>query len=118
MGFDYDPAFGGYCRLRFAMNKDVSALTADEKSVGFHAKYGTEGYGFEACSGQHGTEAATCYVKPAFPGLAEQTDTQGKFKNALPVLLAACAAFAMFTAVVLKFAKVKGTPEGYQYLVA
>jgi len=118
MGFDYDPAFGGYCRLSFASNKDAFALTADEKNIGFHAKYGTEGYGFEASSGQHGTEAATCYVKPAFPGLAEQTGTQAMFKNALPVLLVACAAFAVFTAIVLKFAKAKGTPEGYQYLVA
>mmetsp|Transcript_130247 Transcript_130247/g.212110 ORF Transcript_130247/g.212110 Transcript_130247/m.212110 type:complete len:500 (+) Transcript_130247:104-1603(+) len=125
MGFDYDPAFGGYCRLSFATDKHAFALTADDANVGFHAKSGTEGYGFEACSGQHGTEAATCYVKPAFPGLDEDGPLGG-FKTALPALLTACAAFALSTAIVLKLAQAKGrsvmkaplitvAPEGSEY---
>jgi len=108
MGFDYDPAFGGYCRLSFATNKQAFLLTADDEDVGFHAKSGAEGYGFEACSGQHGTEVATCYVKPEFPGLAEKTSSPGTFQDVLPVFFAACAGLAVFTAIVLKLAKTKG----------
>jgi len=131
MGFDYDPAFGGYCRLSFATNKQAFLLTADDEDVGFHAKSGAEGYGFEASSGQHGTEAATCYVKPEFPGLAEKTSGLGRFKNVLPVFFAAFAGLAVFTAIALKLAKTKGgssmraplitdTPEAsdYQHAVA
>jgi hypothetical protein len=82
MGFDYDPAFGGYCRIRFATNADAtSLLSASAQDKGFVYKYGQEGYGFTSSSGQHGAEGATCYVKPGFPGAFSEQVVIGNFNS-------------------------------------